>query len=153
MSQPRRWRAGAVSSMYPPMSTASRQTFFASLRRDRLLFALLGTLVLFLHTLQPLAAAQAPEGGHLSICTLYGIDDQAAASGDAPAGPLDDCPICLIGNACSSAAAYKAAPAAFAAFPAPAALVSAPPRAALKTGPAARRDIPPPAIRAPPPSA
>lgn len=135
------------------MSTASRPTLFASLRRDRLLFALVGTLVLLLNALQPLAAAQASEGGHLAICTLYGIDDQAAASGDAPGSPLDDCPICLIGNACSSAAAYKAALAAFAAFPAPAALVSAPPRTALKTGPAARRDIPPPAIRAPPLSA
>ena len=132
------------------MSIAPRPTLFASLRRDRFAFALLGALVLFLNTLQPLAAAQASEGGHLSICTLYGVDNQP---GTPAANPLDDCPICLIGNACSSGAAYKAVPEAFAAFPAPAALTSAPPRLASATGPAPRQGTPPPAIRAPPLSA
>ena len=135
------------------MSPASRPTLFASLRRDRWPFALLGVLVLFLNTLQPLAAAQASEGGHLSVCTLYGVDNLGTASGDTPANPLDDCPICLMGHGCANGAAYKAVPDAFAAVPAPAALVAAPPYATREAGHAARRDIPPPAIRAPPLSA
>ena len=104
------------------MSTAPRLSLFASLRRDRFLFAFVGALVLLLNALQPLAASQMPEGGHLAICTTLGLDTQAASSGDLPAGPLDDCPICLIGNACGGMAGYKAVPASFAAFPAPAAL-------------------------------
>lgn len=135
-----------------PMSTAPRLSLFASLRRDRFLFAFVGALVLLLNALQPLAASQMPEGGHLAICTTLGLDTQAASSGDLPAGPLDDCPICLIGNACGGMAGYKAVPASFAAFPAPAALTAAL-YAASGTSPAERLDAPPPAIRAPPLSA
>lgn len=135
------------------MSTASRPTLFASLRRDRLLFAVVATLVLLLHALQPLAAAQASEGGHLAICTLHGLDNQAGAPGKSPAGAPDDCPICLVTNGCASPAAFKAALGSLAAFPPPATFISAPPCAALETGPAMRRGMPPPAIRAPPASA
>lgn len=140
--------------VYPHvMSMARRPTLFASLRRDRLLFALVGTLVLFLNALQPLAASQMPEGGHLVICTPFNVDGQAQASEKLPADVLDDCPICLIGNACASAAAYKATAAAFAAFPAPARLTDAPPHAARHVGTPERSGAPPPAIRAPPLSA
>lgn len=132
------------------MSTASRPSLFASLRRDSFLFALLGTLVLLLNTLQPLAASQMPEGGHLVICTALNAGGDAGASGDPSSGPLDDCPICLIGNACGTTALHKATPSPLAAFPAPAALAAQSlPRAAAE-GPAELLVAPPPAIRAPP---
>jgi len=126
---------------------------FASLRRDRFLFALLGTLVLFLNTLQPLAASQMPEGGHLVICAALGDGDAASAAGDSSSNPLDDCPICLIGNACGAAAINKIAPASSAAFPAPARLAMQALFAAPREGPAELLVAPPPAIRAPPLSA
>ena len=131
------------------MSPASRLTLFASLRRDRLLFALLGTLVLVLAALQPLAAAQMP-GGHGVLCTAL---DAGGMTGKAATDALDDCPVCLVGNACGAAAAHKAAPAAVAAFPAPAALAAQPVPALAADGPAERPGAPPPAIRAPPLSA
>lgn len=134
------------------MSTASRLTLFASLRRDRFLFALLGTLVLLLHTLQPLAAAQTP-GGHMAICTALNADGGASATGNSAPGGLDDCPICLFGNACGSGGVYKAVPAPFAAFPAPAVLAARSPVILAVGDPAAPLVAPPPAIRAPPPSA
>lgn len=134
------------------MSTASRLTLFASLRRDRFLFALLGALVLILHTLQPLAAAQMPGGGHMAICTALDAGGGTDAAGDS-SGPLDDCPICLIGNACGAMAVYKATLAAFAAFPAPAALAAQSAPAAAGDGPTGLPGAPPPAIRAPPLSA
>lgn len=134
------------------MSTASRLTLFASLRRDRFLFALLGTLVLILNTLQPLAAAQMPGGGHIAICTALDAGGETGAASDS-SGPLDDCPVCLIGNACGAAAVYKATPAAFAAFPAPSALAAQPLPAVASDGPAELLVAPPPAIRAPPLSA
>lgn len=135
------------------MSVHQPSSLFASLRRDRFLFALLGTLVLFLNTLQPLAAAQMPGGGHMAICTALNADGEAGgAEGSAP-GALDDCPVCLIGNACGAAAVHKATLAAFAAFPAPASLAGLLPVSLARDGPAALLVAPPPAIRAPPPSA
>ncbi len=125
---------------------------FASLRRDRFLFALLGTIVLFLNTLQPLAASQMPEGGHLVICTALN-DGTAGAADDSSSNPLDDCPICLIGNACGAAAINKIVPASSAAFPAPARLVVQALFPAQREGPAELLVAPPPAIRAPPLSA
>lgn len=129
------------------MSTASRPTLFASLRRDRLLFALLGSLLLLFHALQPLAAAQMPEDAHFAICTIHGVDDR----GDAPAGPLDDCPACLI--ACSVSVVCKAVLDTSAPFPTPRLLIVAPPRVASQSGPAGRQGEASPAIRAPPVSA
>ena len=133
------------------MSPAFRPTLFDSLRRDRVLFVLVGALLLLLHALQPLAAAHMQEDGHFAICTIHGIDDRGK-SGDAPAGPLDDCPTCLIG-VCSVAAIYKAVNDTSAAFPAPRLLPVAPTRLALQSGPAGRQGEPSPAIRAPPFSA
>lgn len=132
------------------MSTASRLTLFASLRRDRFPFALLGALVLFLNALQPLAAAQMPAGGHLVLCTAFDTGGTAGAAGDPSSSPLDDCPICLIGNACGAAFAQKAAPAASAAFPSVPRLVAPASFPASHRGPAELPGAPPPAIRAPP---
>ena len=135
------------------MSKAPRPTWFATLRRDSLLFALVGCLVLLVNALQPLAAAQAVEGGHGAICTLYGAVEPSGGD-QAPSEMPDDCPICLSGNACSSAApAYKAVVAFFPAFPAPEALTAGPVRAEPQAGLAERPGDPPPAIRAPPLSA
>lgn len=134
------------------MSMRKPTSLFASLRRDGFLFALLGTLVLFLNTLQPLAASQMPEGGHLAICTALGISDTGASDTSSP-GPLDDCPICLIGNACGATAFHKAALAAFAAFPTPATLAAQTLPGLAREGPAELLVAPPPAIRAPPLSA
>lgn len=131
------------------MSTASRLTLFASLRRDRFPFALLGALVLLLNALQPLAAAQMPTGGHLVICTALDIGGTAGLAGDSSSNPLDDCPICLIGNACGGAI-HKAPPASSAAFPAPAQLAALVPFVNAGDDPAERLTAPPPAIRAPP---
>ena len=144
---------GGGLSYGPPMSTAKRPTLFASLRRDRFLFALVGTLVLFLNALQPLAASQMPEGGHMALCTALNVEGQAEAADRSSHGVLDDCPICLIGNACANAAAYKATAAAAPAFPAPASLTGAPAQAAHRSDAVERLDAPPPAIRAPPLSA
>ena len=135
------------------MSTAPSLTLFASLRRDRLLFALLGTVVLLLHTLQPLAAAQMPGGGHMAICTALDAGGDGAAAGGSAPGALDDCPVCLLGNACGGVALHKAVPAGLAAFPAPLALAARSPIPVAADDPAALMVAPPPAIRAPPASA
>lgn len=136
------------------MRDASRPSLFASLRRDRLLFALVSTLVLLLHTLQPLAAAHMPEDRHLAICTLHGLVDDGEATGEKSTDPFDNCPVCLIGGACWNMAIGKIGPGATLAFPAPDTfLVIAPYDPALQTGPAGRQGEPLPAIRAPPVSA
>jgi hypothetical protein len=132
------------------MSTASRLTLFASLRRDSLLFALVGTLVLLLHSLQPLAAAHLPGAGHMAICTAFNAGGDAGAAGDAVPGGLDDCPVCLIAGACAAAAVHKAAPVILAAVPTPAVLAEQSPAALAGAGPPALPGAPPPAIRAPP---
>lgn len=134
------------------MSTGSRQTWFATLRRDSGLFAVAGALVMLLNIVQPLLAAQASDAGHWVICTVYGPEKPIEAS-DLPAAMSDKCPICLAGNACAGAPAYKAALSSDPAFPAPAALTAAPlhveERGPVTPGPTG----PPPAIRAPPLSA
>jgi hypothetical protein len=68
-----------------------RPGWFATLRRDRTLFAWLGAFVLILNLLQPWAAAGAT-GIPGVICTLAGKAD----------GSIDPakCPICLAGNHC-----------------------------------------------------
>lgn len=131
------------------MRDASRQTLFVSLRRDRLLFAVIATLVLLLQAIQPLAAASGPSG-LLPICTLYGIDKGSAAE-DAPAGALDDCPVCLIA-ACSGFVVSKAMPDAWHGFVVPSRPNHLLLPARLEFGPAGRQGEPSPAIRAPPAS-
>lgn len=58
------------------MDKRQRKTsWFATLRSDGRLFALLATLLLALQMLQPLAAARASEAaGHLVICTALGSE-------------------------------------------------------------------------------
>ena len=135
------------------MIDAARLSLFASLRRDRLLFALVSTLILLLHMLQPLAAAQMPESRHLAICTLHGLLDPGTATGEMPTDPLDKCPVCLIGSTCSSMAACKATLDTTPAFPVPGMNAIAAPVISSQTGPAGPQGKPSPAIRAPPFSA
>lgn len=132
------------------MPDALRLSLFASLRRDRLLFALVSTLILLLHMLQPLAAAQMPQDRHLAICTLHGIIDPGKTADEAPASPFDICPVCLIGSTCSNMAACKAVLDTSTAFPEPGTLKIELPFMTLLTGPAGRQGKPSPAIRAPP---
>lgn len=145
------WRRTAVWASACFMSTEHGPAWFATLRRDRGLFALVGCLLLVLNLLQPLVAAQAGAGGHLVICTLSGAQAQDAASG-LPSTMPENCPICLAGVACPGAPAYKAALAAEPAFPAPAAL-TAPVLAEAEPGFVRLALGPPPPIRAPPLSA
>jgi len=136
------------------MSDASRLSLFVSLRRDRLLFALVSTLVLLLHTLQPLAAANMPEDRHLAICTLHGLVDAGDATSETPTNPFDNCPVCMVSASCWNMAVGKAHHGTAAAFPAPDTfLVLTPYDLALQAGPAIRQGEPLPAIRAPPVSA
>lgn len=132
------------------MTDASRLSLFASLRRDRLLFALVSTLILLLHTLQPLAAAQMPQDRHLAICTFHGIINTGKTTDETPASPFDICPVCLIGGTCSNMAAGKAVLDTSAAFAEPDTLTIERPYITLLTGPAGRQGKPSPAIRAPP---
>lgn len=134
------------------MRDAPRLTLFASLRRDRLLFALVGTLMLVLHSLQPLAAASMPEGMHLAICTMHGIEERNPAPGEAPVNPLDNCPACLIGG-CSGFAVVKAVLDAPCILAGPDTILAGSLPAAPATGPVGRQGEPTPAIRAPPSAA
>lgn len=149
---PGRWRAGVVSANGFAMSTRHRPTWFAALRCDRLLFALVGSLVLLLNAAQPLVAAGLSQDGHWVICTAYGAEKPLDAS-DLPSAMSEDCPICLAGVACPGAPAYKAVLSADPAFPAPMALTAAPRGNETQNRPALRPGDPPPAIRAPPLSA
>lgn len=131
-------------------------TLLASLRRDRGLFALVGSFLIVLAMMQPLAAAiaQSEKGGHWVICTLAGAQMQAE-TGDLPGSMTQTCPACVFGNGCvGGGPAYRAILAAEPAFPAPDRLAAAPlpdprPLWVSRPGPG----DPPPAIRAPPLSA
>jgi hypothetical protein len=117
-------------------------SFFASLRRERKLFALVGSLVLLLGAWQPLAfAGQGFSNGRI-ICHGMGADT-------GPQAPQRDCLMCLGGLCASAFASAKALPAAD--F-----LLAGPPItqggiAATPIAPIVReRTGPPPPIRAPP---
>lgn len=123
----------------------------AALRRDRLLFAVTGALILFASYLQPLAEANAAGTEHSWIvCTEFGAartGPQEPGSGTLPGA--DDCPKCVAG-ACQPMTSVKAI-----AGPAAAARVAIPdsdvtPRSV--SGEAIRSGPPPSArgIRAPP---
>lgn len=138
------------------MSMRPRPTFLASLRRDRGLFALVGSFLIVLAMMQPLAAASARGGqnGHWVICTLAGAQMQAETA-DLPGSMTQTCPACVFGNGCvGGAPAYRAILSAEPAFPAPERLAAPSPPdprplSIASPGPGA----PPPAIRAPPLSA
>lgn len=134
------------------MSKAHRPTWFATLRRDRGLFALIGSLILFLNVLQPVTATQAAENGQWVICTVYGAEKPLDGS-DLPTPLQEKCPVCLFGHSGQSAPAYKALPAAEAAFPTPRALSFTLVFVETDDSFLSRPDDPPPAIRGPPLSA
>lgn len=81
----------------------------AARRRDRVLFAVTGALILVASYLQPLAEASAAGTGHAwIICTEFG----AVRSGPAEAGGgvlpgADDCPKCVTGS-CQPTTPFKA---------------------------------------------
>lgn len=83
-----------------------RATWFATLRRDRGVFALLAVILILVQSVQPLAAAGAQNlGGMPVICTAMAADDGAAQ----PGAPLrhESCAKCIAG-ACGFAPLAKA---------------------------------------------
>ena len=126
----------------------TRPTWFVTLRRDRGLFALVGSLVLLLNVLQPAVAARAGDGAHWAICTIYGVEKPVERS-DLPAAWPDECPICIAGHSAGNAP-VKAVFASEPAFLAPEPLADAAFETDRGYGPGARPGDPPPAIRAPP---
>ena len=121
-------------------------SFFAGLRRERKLFALVGSLVLLLGIGQPAAfAGQGPSGG-LIFC--HGMNP-FAGPGTGQDTPQRDCPMCIGGLCASAFAAAKALP------PVGFALAGPPIAedgfaAALIAPPMRERTGPQPPIRAPP---
>lgn len=118
---------------------------------------MVGSFLLILAMMQPLAAAagaQGGQGGHWVICTLAGAQAPTATA-DLPGSMTQTCPACVFGNGCAGGApAYRAMLSAEPAFPAPGTLAAAPrsdprPLSIAMPGPG----DPPPAIRAPPLSA
>ncbi|WP_421928404.1 DUF2946 family protein [Neoaquamicrobium sediminum] len=134
------------------MNTARRPTWFATLRRDRGLFALIGCLILLLNVLQPVTAVKADENGLWVICTVYGAEKPLDGS-DLPASLQEKCPICLFGHSGHNAPIYRALPAAEPAFPTPLALSFVQTFVEADENFVPRPDDPPPAIRGPPLSA
>ncbi|MBX9453011.1 MAG: hypothetical protein KL801_14435 [Mesorhizobium sp.] len=90
------------------MNMARRPTWFATLRRDRGLFALIGCLILLLNVLQPVTAAKAAENGLWVICTVYGAEKPVDGS-DLPAPLQEKCPICLFGHGGQTGAGLQGA--------------------------------------------
>ncbi|HHZ07360.1 MAG TPA: hypothetical protein GX405_01110 [Rhizobiales bacterium] len=72
----------------------------AALRRDRVLFAVTGALILFAAYLQPLAEARATGTAHAWIvCTEFGaVRSASAGSGGGVLPGADDCPKCVTGS-------------------------------------------------------
>jgi hypothetical protein len=134
------------------MNTARRPTWFATLRRDRGLFALIGCLILLLNVLQPVTAAKAAENGLWVICTVYGAEKPLDGS-DLPTPLQEKCPICLFGHGGQAGPLYKALPATEPAFPTPLALSFVHTFVEADENFVPRPDDPPPAIRGPPLSA
>ena len=125
--------------------------WFAALRRDRVLFALAGTLVLLVHVFQPLAEARAANTANAwIICTAFGMETGSPSGKNVPpAGTADDCPQCI--GACAGIAAKQKLPVvAEMAFPAAVAFRRAAVSVSSADIPPGRLNEPPPAIRAPP---
>lgn len=147
------WRKTPIRAIDCSMNMRGCTTFLASLRRDRGLFALVGSFLIILAMMQPLAAAiaQGDKGGHWVICTLAGAQIQTE-TGELPGSMTQTCPACVLGNGCGIAApAYRAILSAEPAFPAPDRLGATPlpdqrPLWVARPGPG----NPPTAIRAPP---
>jgi hypothetical protein len=125
--------------------------WIAALRRDRVLFAIAGSLILFTHVLQPWAEARAANTANAwVICTAFGMAmGEPDGKNLPPAGAADDCPQC-IGAGGGIAAKQKVLVATDFAFPAAAAIRRARADFTGRKVPAGRLNEPPPAIRAPP---
>lgn len=136
---------------------ASRRTspgWFQTLRRDRALFAVAATLVLFTHLFQPLAEAKAADTAKAwVICTMFGEVKAPAAEGTLPPGAADDCPTCIGGPCAGMVAPPKLLAASEPAFAAPAVYAGRFTQWIETKNPPGRFNEPPPAIRAPPLSA
>ncbi len=125
--------------------------WIAALRRDRVLFAIAGMLILFTHVLQPWAEARAANTANAwIICTAFGMAmGEPDGKNLPPAGAADDCPQC-IGGGGSIVAKQKMLVATDFAFPAAVAFRHAIADLTRRKVPAGRLNEPPPAIRAPP---
>ncbi|MEX0957086.1 MAG: hypothetical protein WDZ83_17975 [Rhizobiaceae bacterium] len=124
--------------------TRLSSSFFHSLRRERKLFALVGSLVLLLGVWQPFAFAGQGLSGAWGIC--HGMD---SGPGTGPDAPQRDCPMCIGGLCASALAAAKALPPAGFSLAGP--LIKEDGFAAVPIAPPMRgRTGPQPPIRAPP---
>lgn len=125
-----------------------RYSLFAVLRRDSLLFAIVGMLVLALHAFQPLAQAHAATNGHYDVICSPSSD---GTSGKPRAPNGEDCRQCIAGPC---AGFISAAPSFVAdAISFPARLDETPPAGEVPAISSRLPGDPPPATRAPPLSA
>jgi hypothetical protein len=85
------------------MTRSAGPSWFASLRRDGHLFALLTLVLTLAHAIQPLALAEANADGQAVICTMIGAEP---APDGAPVRH-DRCGACIVG-ACGLQTAAKA---------------------------------------------
>ena len=127
------------------MRSSARTSWFARLRRDQRLFAALTLFLLFAHSLQPLAVAQASADGHLVICTTLG----AEALPDGTPVHHDGCGECVVG-ACGLKTLAKALEVALPAWEPVAAVAEAPLPSRDTFSPESLPPERPPGIRAPP---
>lgn len=138
---------------------AGRRTstgWFQTLRRDRALFTVAATLVLFAHLFQPLAEATAANTAKAwIICTMFGEAKSPAADGalPPPPGAADDCPTCIGGPCTGMDVPPKLSVGSEPAFAAPAAYAGRFRHWLETENQPGRLNEPPPAIRAPPLSA
>lgn len=137
---------------------AGRRTstgWFQTLRRDRALFTVAATLVLFAHLFQPLAEATAANTAKAwIICTMFGEAKSPAADGALPPpGAADDCPTCIGGPCAGMDVPPKLSVGSEPAFAAPAAYAGRFRHWLETENQPGRLNEPPPAIRAPPLSA
>jgi hypothetical protein len=136
---------------------AGRRTspgWFQTLRRDRALFAVAATLVLFAHLFQPLAEANAANTAKAwVICTMFGEAKSPADDSVLVPGAADDCPTCIGGPCAGMDAPPKLSASSEPAFAGPPAYAGQFPHWLKTENPPGRLNEPPPAIRAPPLSA
>lgn len=127
------------------MRNSAKPSWFARLRRDQRLFAALALFLLFAHTLQPLAVAQASASGHLVICTMLGADPLP----DGTPVQHDSCGECVVG-ACGLKTLAKAIVVAVPAWEPVLAVAEAPLPTRDTFSPQSLPPERPPGIRAPP---
>lgn len=82
------------------MSRTGNRSWFAGLRRDRNLFALVAVFALMLAVIQPAVPAVAAPGaqGGFVICSAHG--GNGASGGQQAPDDHRDCPCCFFGHAC-----------------------------------------------------